>query len=189
MSPKKRKSISQLFKERKLVRLNLGSRDDVFKGFLGVDIDPQTKADIIWNLEKTPWPFEDNSVDEIFSSHCVEHLESLDNFLSEIHRISKKNAKFVLVFPHYSRGDFSTQHKHMYGIRLFNDYRDKFQVKNIQFKYMRMAWSYWYLYPVYALVSIINFFANLSPKFCERVWCYWFGGFDICKITTRVRKK
>ncbi|MCX8472834.1 MAG: hypothetical protein ORN85_04210, partial [Sediminibacterium sp.] len=25
---------------------------------------------------------------------------------------------------------------------------------------------------------IINFFANLSPFLCSRLWCFWVGGFE-----------
>jgi hypothetical protein len=25
---------------------------------------------------------------------------------------------------------------------------------------------------------MVSFFANLSPNFCSRIWCYWVGGFD-----------
>ena len=26
--------------------------------------------------------------------------------------------------------------------------------------------------------KIISFFANLSPGFCSRIWCFWVGGFE-----------
>lgn len=172
----------------KKVKLNLGCRDDLQEGFIGLDISPKCSADIIWDLNKTPWPFDNSSVDEIFTSHCIEHLDCLDTFLKEVYRICKPSAKITLIYPHYSRGDFSTQHKHMYGIRILNDYPDMFNVKKITFRYVRMSWKIWYKLPLYLIIEVINFLANLSPKFCERVWCYWLGGFDICKVETRVTK-
>jgi polysaccharide export outer membrane protein len=33
-------------------------------------------------------------------------------------------------------------------------------------------------YPAKYAGFIINFFANLSPMFCSRVWCFWVGGFE-----------
>jgi hypothetical protein len=34
----------------------------------------------------------------------------------------------------------------------------------------------------------LEFLANLSPSIWERVWCYWFGGFDQVIIEARVKK-
>jgi len=28
------------------------------------------------------------------------------------------------------------------------------------------------------LSPIINYIANLDVEFCEKVWCYWVGGFS-----------
>lgn len=36
--------------------------------------------------------------------------------------------------------------------------------------------------------AIIDFFANLSPIFCSRLWCFWVGGFEEYEIHFKVIK-
>ena len=54
------------------LRLNLGCSDRFRKGFTNVDIcEP---ADVVCDLESLPWPWDDNSVDEIISDDILEHI-------------------------------------------------------------------------------------------------------------------
>lgn len=69
-------------------------------GFTGVDI--WTGADIVCDLEKFPWPFEDGSVDEIFCSHYIEHTQDIISFANELYRIMKTGAKAEIIAPYYS---------------------------------------------------------------------------------------
>ncbi|MHA2033632.1 MAG: class I SAM-dependent methyltransferase, partial [Candidatus Kariarchaeaceae archaeon] len=34
----------------------------------------------------------------------------------------------------------------------------------------------------------LDFFANLSPYFCSRFWCYWVGGFEEISFVFKVKK-
>jgi hypothetical protein len=36
--------------------------------------------------------------------------------------------------------------------------------------------------------AVIDFFANLSPWLCSRLWCYWVGGFEEIEFIFRVTK-
>lgn len=61
------------------------------QGFIGVDLYPVEGVDIVHDLSTFPWPFEDNSVDEIYSSHFMEHFDG-DTFIkimNECYRILK----------------------------------------------------------------------------------------------------
>lgn len=59
----------------KKVKLDLGSGKRPMEGFDGVDIAdiPEIKYPGV-NLMHFPWPFADESVDEIHSSHWIEHI-------------------------------------------------------------------------------------------------------------------
>jgi hypothetical protein len=57
----------------KLVRLDLGCGQSPQEGYTGVDLWAPD-ADIKMDLLKFPWPWADDSVDEIFSSHFIEHI-------------------------------------------------------------------------------------------------------------------
>jgi hypothetical protein len=56
------------------VKLDLACGQCCKEGFEGVDIVSMKGVKHVINLMKFPWPWEDNSVDEIYCSHFVEHL-------------------------------------------------------------------------------------------------------------------
>jgi predicted SAM-dependent methyltransferase len=70
---------------------------------IGLDIADCEGVDIIHDLTVFPYPIEDESVDAIFSSHFVEHLDGFERmkFFDECHRIMKKGAKMRVVHPYY----------------------------------------------------------------------------------------
>ena len=79
------------------VRLNLGCGGQVLEGYIGVDIRPgvgQVTADL-----SKPWPFEDESVDEIRASHLVEHLPDALFTMSEAWRVLKRGGRFDIDVP------------------------------------------------------------------------------------------
>jgi len=53
-------------------KLDLGAGQRPREGFEGVDIWPGAQHQV--NLQKFPWPFEDNSVSAIHCSHYIEHI-------------------------------------------------------------------------------------------------------------------
>ncbi len=87
------------YKSKKL-QLDIACGKNKKRGFTGVDI--WDGADIVANLEKFPWPFEDNSVDEIFCSHYIEHTPDLISFANELYRIMKVGARAEIIAPYYS---------------------------------------------------------------------------------------
>ena len=86
------------------MKLNLGCGPKKMDGYTNVDKYAVFKPDIIQDLEKFPWVFEDNSVDEIVMHHVLEHLgqtsEEYMNILSELYRICKPNAPIEIFVPH-----------------------------------------------------------------------------------------
>ena len=166
------------------IKIDFGCGITKPEGYIGIDINPDSAADILHNLEEVPYPFEDNSAIAVRSDHNIEHLEDLDTFLKELHRICKPGAEVTLIFPHYSRSWFSTQHKRAYGLNILRDYQKEFDAISRKFNYKHYTWRSWF----WPFCIIIDTLANLSPRFCERVWCYWFGGFDYVTVKAKVKK-
>lgn len=83
------------------IKLNLGcGRLGQLKGYLNVDAYKNKGVDIIHNLNKIPYPFDDNSIDEIYISHVLEHLDlSFEDFIKEMRRILKRNGILLLRVP------------------------------------------------------------------------------------------
>lgn len=92
------------------VEIELGGGRYGRPGFL--NCDNGDGADWFVNLDNAPWPIETNSVDEVYSSHCLEHLSDPVQTLREITRISRVGSLVTIRVPDsQSEGMFTSQHK------------------------------------------------------------------------------
>ncbi len=78
------------------VKLDIGCGKNKLAGYTGIDINPNSDADIV--ASALALPFEDESVDEIYSAHLVEHFDvnEAQKFFDEIYRVLKKGGAAVL---------------------------------------------------------------------------------------------
>lgn len=73
-----------------------------------LDINPDHKPDVVWDLNKRPLPFEDGTFDEVHAYEVCEHLGQQGDFRSffaewsEWWRILKPGGHFFGTSPHYS---------------------------------------------------------------------------------------
>lgn len=84
------------------LKLDLACGQSKQEGFFGIDIVDVPGVDLVWDLEKYPWPFEDNSVDEVHMQHFIEHVKDLILLMNELHRIMKPLAKATIITPYYT---------------------------------------------------------------------------------------
>jgi ubiquinone/menaquinone biosynthesis C-methylase UbiE len=86
------------------MKLNLGSGQNKQAGFINVDKYDTFAPDILADLEILPWPFEDNSADEIRMSHVLEHLGATTGvflgIIRELYRVLKPQAPLHIRVPH-----------------------------------------------------------------------------------------
>ena len=71
-------------------------------GAVGFDLFPVPGVDLLANFDGPHLPFRDDSFDEVYASHVVEHAGSVVSFLNEIHRVARPGALVHIVTPHYS---------------------------------------------------------------------------------------
>lgn len=73
-----------------MVKLNVGSNTVSLNGWTNIDINAHAGVTIIHDA-RNKFPFEDNSVDFIFSEHFIEHLTADEalNFFKECYRMLK----------------------------------------------------------------------------------------------------
>lgn len=55
---------------------------------------------MVHDLGVAPYPFADASVDEVYSSHVVEHVPDLILFMNEVHRILKPGGEVEIRHPY-----------------------------------------------------------------------------------------
>ena len=70
-----------------LCKINLGAGADIRHGFVNHDIAALTGIDVVHDLNQTPWPWAENSADEIVAKDLIEHLDDFMAAMEEIHRI------------------------------------------------------------------------------------------------------
>lgn len=107
-----------------MTKLDIGCGKNKREGFLGVDQYQMDNVDVVLNVvgkdkkgKFIPWPWEDNSIDEIYTSHFVEHLDLNKHnpervwFMNEAFRVLKPGAKMTCITPHWASnrayGDFT----------------------------------------------------------------------------------
>ena len=86
------------------MRLDLGCGKNKKEGFHGVDSLEFEGVDTVLDLTQTPWPWEDDSVEEVHCSHFIEHLTWPERvkFFNELYRVMKKDAKAAIILPHWN---------------------------------------------------------------------------------------
>ena len=91
-------------------KYNLGCGNHYLFDWINIDRFPDAKPDIVMNLERFPWPIENDSADEVLLNHVLEHLGgSSDTFLGvmqELYRICQPGTKIVIRVPDPRHDDF-----------------------------------------------------------------------------------
>lgn len=86
-----------------LLKLDIGCGPNKREGFQGVDSIAFPGVDHVCDLKAT-WPFEDNSVSEAWSSHCLEHFTAMDrvHWMNELYRVLVPGGKCGIIVPHWA---------------------------------------------------------------------------------------
>jgi SAM-dependent methyltransferase len=81
-------------------------------GALGIDRSPTPAADIVWDLDRYPWPLEDHRFSRIYLSHIIEHFDDVMQAMAEVHRVAAHGADVFVVTPHFSSHNSYTDPTH-----------------------------------------------------------------------------
>jgi len=70
----------------------------------GITIDNlrSVKPSVLADLNRTPYPFRDDTFDAVYAFSVVEHLENFFGVFGELWRILKPGGRVVLLTPHFS---------------------------------------------------------------------------------------
>jgi SAM-dependent methyltransferase len=82
--------------------LDVGCGSAKYPGAVGLDISPDTEADVVHDLDVFPYPFEDASFDQVLLQDVIEHVAEPMRVFAELHRITRPGARVHLRTPHYS---------------------------------------------------------------------------------------
>lgn len=130
------------------IHLDVGCGPNKQHGFIGIDKRNQTGVDIVHDIEKFPWPLEDNSCCTVLLSHLIEHIEGKHHIdlVNEIWRITDMDGLLIISTPypnsfgwhqdptHCASWNEATPYYFVPGNPLYNVYKPKpWKIENISF--------------------------------------------------------
>jgi ubiquinone/menaquinone biosynthesis C-methylase UbiE len=153
-----------------------------------LDKSPEVEPDVVWDMDKLPYPFNDSSFSEVECFDVIEHLADIPKTLEELHRILKHGGLLKITTPHFSSANSFVDPTHKWHLSYFSfdyfcdghnlsyysDARYFIKHRHIQFqggKFNR---------------SILSRLANKFPKTYEQRWAWifpaWYLYFELQAI-------
>ncbi|MGB2706119.1 MAG: methyltransferase domain-containing protein [Candidatus Omnitrophota bacterium] len=147
--------------------LDIGCGNNKIKGAIGLDVNKDTQADIIWDLNKYPYPIEKDEIDKIYAKHIIEHVDDPIKFLNEIYRIIKPGRTCFIETPHFSCyvAYSEPQHKRYFSYFMIDEI-----LKKVPFKLAKREITFYKSFRFWG----IKYLANKYPRSYERFWTYMF---------------
>ena len=105
------------------VRLQLGCGNDPKQGWINHDLMPLLDVDVVHDLKDRPWPWADNTIDEIWAKDVLEHLPDTLGTMEELYRITKPGASVYIAVPYWNSWEAVTDPTH---VRQFNEFTFNF---------------------------------------------------------------
>jgi hypothetical protein len=97
------------------LKLNLGSGQNPKAGY--VNVDRFGSPDVKWDLEQIPWPWPDDSVEEVVLHHVLEHLGQAPGaffgIIRELYRVCRNGASIHITVPHPRHDEFLSDPTHV----------------------------------------------------------------------------
>ena len=162
------------------MKIDLGCGGNIKEGFYGVDFETH-------NLNIFPYPWDSNSVDEVYMSHILEHLNNPVEVMREVYRIIKPNGLVTVKVPHVSgRCAWNNiEHNNVFNL----DWCDSLvsgegtTIKPLPFIVVSkcLHWScsnYRIGHGRRFIDFLIDYLVNLNVRIFERLFIYWVGGVE-----------
>jgi len=83
------------------MKLNMGAGEGKLPGYMNVDNRPEANPDVLYDLEKVPYPWSSESAEEIVWKDSLEHLSwrVIRDVLKECRRILKSGGRMYIQCP------------------------------------------------------------------------------------------
>lgn len=153
-------------------KLVLGAAGKSHPDALTLDIEPSHHPDVVWDLNRLPWPFKNSQFSEITCHHVLEHLQDLTTAMAELHRICRPEGEIYIEVPHYSSWMANDPaHKMRFSYFSLNGYIEKSEhwlVSGAKFRLLDRKITFHRAFRRYFFHRLWNRF----PLAYERFWTY-----------------
>jgi SAM-dependent methyltransferase len=146
-------------------------------GSIGLDRNPASRADVLADLDRFPYPFADGSFDRLTAIHVIEHVDDVIRTMEEFHRLVRAGGSVRIETPHYT--DFSSfcdpthkSHLTSFSFRYFGEnhggfgYYSKVKFREISVRVKLLAFWKWL-----GFEFLVNHFPRYR-RFWEHYLCY-----------------
>ncbi len=131
----------------KIVDLGCGKKKR--PGAIGVDYSDRHNADVIHDLNVFPYPFESDSIDQVYLDNVLEHLDKPMQVMEEVHRITKPGGNVKVIVPYFRSvwAFIDPTHKTFYTVDSFSYYDpdhiicQRYDYVNTRFKVERVVFN------------------------------------------------
>jgi len=158
--------------------LDVGCGRAKHAGSVGIDWVPGPGVDILHDLNKFPWPIEDNIFDEIICQDTIQLFDNVVKIMEEMHRIGKAGAILKIRTPHFSHPNSfrDPMHKWHFTIDTFDYFTEDFRYPIYTDKKYRMLKKEFIFNRKWGIGAIL---ARLSPRRYERYYCHRFPPYNM----------
>ena len=149
------------------MKLYFGCGKHRVEGFVGVDKLRMETVDVVQDMNVLPYPFRDNSVEEVLLINILEHLPNTVCVMEEIWRICKNGANIKILVPYYnSPGAFQDPtHVSFFTERSFDYFTEDETTELSEYNY--------YSHARFKIVSIIPYHRSILSTLPERIqWLF-----------------
>lgn len=97
------------------LKINLGAGNDIRQNYLNHDIVKLSKIDVVHDLNVFPWPWGNDSCQEILMKDVLEHLDNPIKALEELHRILVVGGTVHISVPYWNSANAHIDPTHRKG--------------------------------------------------------------------------
>jgi len=165
-------------------QLNLGCGRDRRPDCWNVDARSEVEPDLVWDLDRRPYPLPRGHFERILALDVIEHLGSVRAFLEEAHELLAPGGTIEITTPHFSCANSFTDPTHRHHLGYFSmDYftaghpssfytAARFEITQRILVFYHAPWD-----------RLLSRFANRRPALYERrlAWIFpaWFLMFKL----------
>ncbi len=142
---------------------------------IGIDISPNSQADILHDLDSVPYPCDADSFDLVIMQDVIEHVRDVPAVLNEVYRVVRHGGIVRIRTPHYSSyyAYNDPTHLHFFGALVF----DGFDAANPNVLYSQARFRFrkrQILFPKVWRITGVAALANRYTKRWEQLFSFVF---------------
>lgn len=162
---------------------------------IGIDILDYECVDLVGDVYEVLRALPEGVVDEVYSSHFVEHVPDVPMLFLELARVLKKGGKLIVIVPHFSNPYFYSDitHKNFFGLYSMSYFSDGGKLsrkvptyqRQLQYSQTNVRLVFKSSPPFYGrhgLKKIIEQLVNINTytkELYEEIFCYIFPCYEV----------